>query len=83
MRTSMILGTARQDPMIGANALALRIKQHKRIFEALKIIYHQDDNATKESRELYSVVEKYIEKKYPELSLGSVAKHLRRKFGKE
>lgn len=83
MRTSMIIGTARQDPLIGANALQLRITQHKRIFEALKIPYHGEDKSTKESQELYDVVEKYIEMKYPELTLDSVGNSLKRKFGKE
>ena len=73
----------KNNPMIGANALQLRITQHKRIFEALKIPYHGEDKSTKESQELYDVVEKYIEIKYPELTLGSVGKTLKRKFGKE
>ncbi len=83
MRTSMIIGTSRQDPLIGANALQLRITQHKRIFEALKIPYHGEDKSTKESQELYDVVEKYIEIKYPELTLDNVGNSLKRKFGKE
>ena len=82
MRAQMTIGMSRQDPIIGANALALRIKQHKRIFEALKIVYHQDDKATKESHKLYDVVEKYIEKKYPELSLDNVGKNIKKRFGK-
>ncbi len=79
MRTSMIIGTSRQDPLIGANALALRIRQHRRIFEALKIPYHGDDKSNKKSQDLYDVVEKFIEQKYPELSLGSVGRSFRRK----
>ncbi len=83
MRTSMIIGTSREDPLIGANALALRIKQHKRIFEILKIPYHGDDKSNKKSQELYDEVEKYIERKYPELTLDSVGKTLSRKFAKK
>lgn len=77
MRRKMTMGMSREDPLIGANALELRIKQHKRIFEALKIPYHGDKGATKISRELYDAVEKFIEKKYPDLTLNSVAKKLR------
>jgi len=83
MRTSMIMATAREDPTIGANALGLRIAQHRRIFEALKIPYHGDDKSNKKSQDLYDVVEKFIEQKYPELSLGSVGKIIRRKYGKK
>ena len=82
MRTSMILSSARMDPTIGSNALALRMKRHKAIFDALKITYHQEENATKKSRELYSVVEKYIETKYPELSLANVGKEIKKNLAK-
>ena len=83
MRTSMIIGTAREDPLIGMNSLQLRIKKHKAIFDALKITYHQDENATEESRKLYDAVEKYVEKKYPDLSLSNVGKQIKKNLGKE
>lgn len=81
MRRKMTMGMSWEDPLVGANALALRITQHRRIFETLKIPYHGDKNSTKKSKELYDVVEKYIEKMYPELTLGSVGRSLRRNFG--
>ena len=81
MRRKMTMAMSREDPLIGANALELRIKQHKRIFEELKVPYHGDEGSTKESRELYDAVEKFIEKKYPDLTLDNVAKKLRKKFG--
>ena len=78
VRTSMIIATSRDDPMIGQNSLQLRITRHKAIYKALKIPYYSGDRATDDSRELYDAIEAYIDKNYPEISKDETAKKLSR-----